>query len=534
MKTQKILLLLLVFSMTLVHGQAERYSIKNIDANTIYSDFGVSFYNETTAVFASSRKDKTILNRVWVNNKQPFLQLYKGEIGENGEINNVKLFSKKLNTKFHESNVSFTKDLKTVYFSRNNYLNRKIKEDSEGMVLIQLYHAEVGEDGEWTNVQPMPFNSDNYQTGHPTLSTDEKTLYFISDMPGSFGKTDIYKADIGLNGDIGDPINMGSTINTAEREMFTSISGGEMYFSSDGRADGLGGLDVYVSNLTGNEISEPQNLGTPINSEKDDFAFVVNHETQRGYFSSNREGGHGDDDIYTFVQEPPLVIECNHYVKGSVTEENTGLIIPEVLVVLYDNDGKELDRILSNAEGNFNFEVECNKTYKIVGVKEGYSESVMEFSSTDGEDLEVQLEIKLEEFIVERGNCIVNINPIYFDFDKSFIRADAEIELDKVVEVMKKYPELIIEGGSHTDSRGPFKYNEGLSTRRAKSTVAYILSKGIDSSRITAKGYGETQLVNNCVYGVKCSEEEHQLNRRTEFVIQNLDEIRKKYPELCN
>ena len=534
MMLQKItFLFILLFAIT-VKSQSENYSIKNIEVNNKDSNFGTTFYGDDKVVYASPKKKSYIIRNVWKDNNQPFLDLYVGDIAEDGELIHVKKFSEKLNTRYHEADVAFTKNKKTVYFSRNNYFEKKLTRDSVGSGLIHLYRAKIKPSGEWFDVEPMPFNNDQYQTGHPTLSADETVLYFISDMPGSLGKTDVFKASISKNGTIGEPINLGPQINTPEREMFASISGNdELYFSSDGRSDGLGELDVYVTKIRGDKYTEPLNLGTPINSEKDDFAFILNYETRRGYFSSNRDGGKGDDDIYTFIQEVPIQFECKQQVTGIVTEQNTGLILPGATVTLFDIEGIEVNSVIVGVDATFNFEVDCNNSYKIEASKQTYDTDSEEFYTTEGLDINLPLELDKNEFIVERGNCLVKINPIYFDFDKSYIRPDAVIELDKVVEVMKKYPELIIEGGSHTDSRATFAYNGALSTRRAESTVQYIINKGIDVRRISSVGYGERELVNKCIDGVECSEKEHQFNRRTEFKIVNREEIREKYPFIC-
>lgn len=537
-----VFLTLISYAQETVSIKDAKYSIErlNENVNTDYSNFGTTFYGEDKIVFASPTKKKFIIRNNWKGNHQPFLDLYIGTISEGGQLRDVQKFSENLSTRYHEADVTFTKDKKTVYFTRNNYLDKKYKKDSTGINLLQLYRAKIAEDGEWEDIESMPFNSDQYSTGHPTLSADERTLYFISNMPGSLGKTDVFKASISEDGAIGNPINMGSKINTAEREMFSSISGNdELYFSSDGRPEGLGGLDLYVVKLNGDEISEPINLGAPINSERDDFSFIINYETRRGYFSSNREGGSGDDDIYTFVQELPIVFECEQIVQGVVIDKKTGALIPGALVVL--SDGKELNRQVVGQDATYSFEIECNKNYKVVASKQGYSQDERDFFSTEGKELKIPLALKKDyvpevpqEFEMTNGKCVVRINPIYFDFDKSYIRPDAALELDKVISVMRKYPDLIIEGGSHTDSRGSFKYNEALSSRRARSTVDYIISKGISSSKISSRGYGERQLVNGCADGVRCSEEEHQFNRRTEFVIVNYNQIKEKYPEICS
>ena len=323
MMLRKIAILFILLFTIIVKGQVENYTIKNIKVNNRLSNFGTTFYGENKVVYASPKKKSFIIRNVWEGNNQPFLDLFVGDIAEDGELINVKKFSDKLNTRYHEADVAFTKDKKTVYFSRNNYYDKKLTRDSTGTGLIQLYRAKIDENGAWVNVEPMPFNNDEYQTGHPTLSADEKTLYFISDMPGGFGREDVYKASIAKDGTLGEPVNMGAKINTAEREMFASISGNdELYFSSDGRDDGLGALDIYVSKIseTG-DITEPLNLGAPINSDQDDFAFILNYESRRGYFSSNRDGGKGDDDIYSFktlqLEEIPT---STNAISGIVTE----------------------------------------------------------------------------------------------------------------------------------------------------------------------------------------------------------------------
>ena len=531
----KITILFILLFVVSVQGQENRYTIENLNINNEYSNFGTTFYGDDQVVYASPRKKSYIIRNVWKGNNQPFLDLFIGDINKNGQLVNIENFSENINSRYHESDVAFTKDKKTVYFSRNNYLNKKLIRDSKGVGLIQLYRASVNNSGEWVNIEPMPFNNDEYQTGHPTLSADEKTLYFISDMPGSIGETDVFKAAINDDGSIGEPKNMGPIINTKGKEMFASISGNdELYFSSDGREEGLGGLDIYVSKIYKDKITPPKNLGEPMNSNKDDFSFILNYESRRGYFSSNRNGGKGDDDIYTFIQNIPIEFECNQNVYGEISEKNSGNLISGASVVVYNSKGTELNRKVVGDDGKFKFEFACNELYTIVGSKEGYSTKTKEFYVTEGEDLKVELKLDLEIFVVKRGNCVIKINPIFFDFDKSFIRHDAKIELDKVVKVMKMYPELKIEGGSHTDSRGRASYNKSLSSRRAKSTVDYIISQGINPNQIFAKGYGETQLANKCGNGVKCSDQEHQFNRRTEFKIINFDDIKEMYPEICS
>tara|TARA_R110001583_G_scaffold15501_2_gene63846 strand:- start:27539 stop:29080 length:1542 start_codon:yes stop_codon:yes gene_type:complete len=507
-----------------MNAQIENYSIKNVSSNTKYQDFGVSYYGENTAVFASSRKDKSIRKRVWLINNQPFLELYKGAIQADGEINNIARFSKEINTKFHESNAIFTKDLKTVYFTRNNYLNKKVKKDSTNMILNQLYKAQVGFDGDWTDIQAMPFNSDDYQTGHAALNDAEDKLYFISDMSGSYGLTDIYVVDINEDGSYGEPKNLGAEVNTSKYEMFPFIDQNNvLYYSSDGFADTKGGLDVYATKLRkNNEYYTPINLEFPLNSTKDDFSFVKQKGAKEGYFSSNREGGKGDDDIYSLIELNSPTFSCSQEITGVARDKNSGALLPGTIVSLYKGVEK-VESVIVGSDAVFNFRVACEALYKVLGEKESYEEDLKEITTSDKDDFKTDLELKLlqDEFITVRGHLMLNINPIYFDLDKAKIRDDAAIELERVVEIMTKYPGLVVQIASHTDSRAPDNYNWILSNKRAIATTKWIVSNGVDKNRIFGGGYGETELVNECSNNVKCTEEEHQLNRRTEFIIVN-------------
>ncbi len=531
---KKIILALVFLSVGYVYGQ-DNYQIKNLKVNTKYSDFGVSYYGKK-AVYASSKPQNNKSRKNWTNG-QPYLDLYKGLITSSGEIVDSKPFSDKIDTKYHESNAIFTKDLKTVYFTRNNYYNGKYGKDRKGWNNLKLFRATITKSGDWTNITPMPFNDDNYSVGHPALSPDEQTLYFVSDMPGSMGGTDIYKVSINSNGSYGTPINLGSKINTDGKEMFPYVSKkGNLYFSSDGRG-GLGGLDVFVVPLNSKK-ARPKNLGFPINSPKDDFAFVINDDKKNGYFSSNREGGKGDDDIYYFKQLNGDDLACSQVISGTVRDKQNGALIPGAMVSLYKGSVK-LESVIVGPDARFSFpNMDCGTNYKVVGEKSNYNKSEESITTTEEIGLELGLDLSLQpkansgaisttqyqphnnEYFDRCQYALDNINTIYFDLDKHYIRPDAALELEKVVKVMKRCSDIKVEVRSHTDSRASDRYNMILSQKRAKSTVDYIVSRGISRDRLTAKGYGETQLLNRCSNGVKCSEAEHQVNRRTEFIIE--------------
>jgi len=520
---KKIITLNLLFVSLLIGAQTTPgiHSIKNLDVNTNLADFGVALLNNNKIVFASPNEKVRIIRQVWNENDQPFLDLYIGEIDSTGQIINKKSLEGDVNRNAHEAMVAFTKDYKSVYFSANNYNSKeKSIRSKSGFDNIQLYKASINEIGEWVNVKKLPFNSDEYQSGLPSLNKDETKLYFISDRPESIGKTDIYVVDIKADGSYGEPVNMGERINTKEREMFPFISDDNiLYFSSNGH-EGYGRLDVYASKIFDNTVSVPLNLEQPINSPKDDFAYLIEDEKHKGYFSSNRNEGKGDDDIYSFNEEEELVIECLQTIRGIVRDKDTQELLPGALVSILDSEGNQLQITAAHEDdASYNFDVPCNDNYTIVGTNPTYLiEKIHVKTVNDIEQPPIEQNIDLStEFKAVGDEVLVNIDRIYFDFDKWNIRLDAADELDKVIGVMNQYPEMKIFASSHTDARGPASYNMRLSEKRANATVEYILSKGIDASRITSQGFGESELVNECVDGKRCSEADHQLNRRTQF-----------------
>ena len=503
-------------------------SIHNLSINTKYSDYG-GFVKGNEVYFSSTRpKVFNSTERKYQWNQQPYYNIYKAkELKFDNEKNinftdleNVEKVNG-VNTQYHDANAVITKDGKTMYFNKDNgFKNRR--RNKNNLLRLKLFKAE-NIDGKWTNITELPFNSNEYSVGHPALSPDEKTLYFISNKPGGFGKEDIYQVSINSDGSFGEPKNLGKEINSEGVEMFPFMSkDSTLFFSSNGHI-GLGGLDIFETKLKeDNSFSGITNLGNPINSKKDDFYFIVNKEKKTGYFSSNREGGKGDDDIYSFVlkeKEKP----CNVKIIGQVKDAVTNRILPRSSVTLYDENNVKVDSLIVGNDAKFEFMLPCNQNYTLIGVKRYYKPHDQAFytKASTGVLTTRKMDLRLNDDFrySDKLEMIINIKPIYFDTNKSKIRPDAAIQLDKVVAVMKKYPEIGIRSSSHTDSKGRASYNEKLSDRRAQSTVAYIISKGIDPSRITGKGFGETQLTNGCKDGVKCTPEEHQLNRRTEFVI---------------
>jgi outer membrane protein OmpA-like peptidoglycan-associated protein/tetratricopeptide (TPR) repeat protein len=506
-----------------IKANSGRYTIEDAGINSEYSDYGSSF-SSNKLVFASARDTGGVSRKVFKWTNQSFTNLYNSQVETNGKLSQPKRFQSSINSKFHESTPVFTKDGTTMYFTRNNYLGGKKGKDSKRVTLLKIYKA-TQKEGKWEDIKALPFNSDQYSVAHPALSPDENTLYFASDMPGSLGQSDLFKVTINKDGSFGIPINLGTTINTQGRETFPFISAeNELYYASDGRP-GLGGLDIFVTKIQNDgSLSESQNVGEPINDKTDDFAFLIDSSTRTGFFTSNREGGKGYDDIYKFIEKRKLT--CEQVLSGVVIDQDTGAVLPNTLVVLLDIKFKELQRVYSDDKGYYVFEVVCGETYYVRATKLEYNTSEQKISiskETGKTELQIQLEKKVKP--VKLGDDLAKvfgIKIIYFDLDKSFIRKDAAYELEKILAVMEENPKMKIDVRSHTDSRQTAQYNEALSDRRAKSTVAWLVKNGIDSSRLSGKGYGETQLVNKCADGIPCTEAEHQENRRSEFIITSM------------
>ena len=500
-----------------------RYTIENAGVNSEYSDYGPA-YMGTKVVFASARDTGNFSKRKHTWTGQNFTNLYGADLTEDGALGKVDKYGKKLNSKFHESTPAFTKDGKTVYFTRNNFLDKR-GYDGQKVTLLKIYKATLVED-KWTDITELPFNSDNFQTAHPALSPDGKTMYFASDREGSIGKSDIFKVKINEDGSFGEPINLGPTVNTEGRETFPFVTAkNELYFASDGQP-GIGGLDIFIAQIKEDgSIKEALNIGEEANSPKDDFALIINTDNNKGFLSSNRDGGNGSDDIYKFVEKKP--IWCKQILFGVITDEDTKLPLANVKVTLSDEKFNKIKEVITDATGKYEFtEVECGTKYYVKAELEDYTtkEPAVMLKDENGET-ELNIELKTTKCVVKIGDDLANcfkINLIYFDLDKWNIRPDAAVDLAKLLDVLEKNPTMKINIRSHTDSRASFAYNDKLSKNRAKSTKEWLIKKGIDASRLASEGLGETQLVNKCADNVQCTEEEHQLNRRSEFIITDL------------
>jgi len=604
------------------------FETTHLPFNSNMDDFSPAFY-QGGVVFASERDKGSAVKRehTWTGN--PFLELFFVEMKAKGgddvlcqfDYGRPDKYSDEVNEKFHEAAVTFSTDQNEIFYTANNYEG----DSDDGTRKLKIYSAKSEGEGEWGKRESLPFNSDEYSVAHPSLTADGNRLYFASDMPGGFGGMDLYYSDL-ESGRWGPPTNLGPAINTEGHEIFPYYAlNNRLYFSSDGHI-GLGGLDIfYIVDKGEGEWSSPENMGYPLNTTADDFGVIFNEEGTCGFFSSDRDGGSGRDDIYSFVKtatpveifvydeatcnfegsytgynsntkeactenvqlgdivrvEIPLKRDLVFDIEGIVFDQQTGLPLEGVEVSVTNDCSKSAPQsITTDASGQFRFDLDPECCYSVKAAKDGYLIAQIDDQCTRGldESTTLQANINLQPFTVDNqdenrvikdpttgewidsqtgepadGNInglvykngslvgpdpdnpnisdISDVDPyddqgrvnfllhIYYDFNQAYIREDAIPELEKLLSTLELNPDLIIEIGSHTDSRGSFKYNNRLSQRRAESIVRWLAKNGIEKSRLVAKGYGENVNVNNCSNNVPCSEEEHQYNRRTEFKV---------------
>jgi len=519
-----------------------RYEIADAGINSKDSDYGSTLL-DNKLIFTSARDTGSIVKKNFKWTNKAISALYVVDLMPDGSISNPVFFHKKdLKTRFNESTPVFTKDGKTMYFTKNNSINGKRGQNENKVTLLKLYKA-VFINEEWGSIQELPFNSDQYSVAHPALSPDEKTLYFASDMPGTLGLSDIFKVSINADGTYGKPENLGAEINTEGRETFPFLSNdNELYFATDGRP-GLGGLDVFVSKINNDgSYEEVQNLGEPINSKQDDFAFIINSKNRNGFFSSNRENGHGLDDVYRFTEIRKLV--CEQDIMGTVTDVESNLPLSNATLSLFNEASQFIAEVVSDSNGNYIFpNVKCGKKYFIKTAKTDYEikETPIALKRFNGKTtLPIAIQKKFKPLVAKQITVkATKVNPViiksikvgtdlakllhipmnFFDLGKATIKKSSEADLMKIVDILNQYPTLKLDIRSHTDSRQSDASNMVLSEKRAQSTKNWLVQKGIDGNRLNAKGFGETQLVNKCADGVKCTEQQHQQNRRSEFII---------------
>lgn len=496
------------------------YSVKEIAMPEVASAFGSMPYGNGIMFAADKEVFKNSATANWTG--RSYLDIYFSQKDKDGKWLSPMLLKGNVNGQYHEGPACFNKAGDVVYFTRSNYTKKKLVKSTKSENNLKLFRAElVGT--KWTHVTELPFNSDEYSCGHPSLAADDKTLYFISDMPGSVGGTDIYKT-VYEDGKWSKPENLGNEINTSGNEMFPYIhSDGTFYFSSDAH-NNLGGLDVFMSYYDGKKWLQVENLNYPLNTSKDDFAFVLNEDNKTGYLSSNR--GNNGDKIYEFTKNDPTFI-LSGYVsqKGSF---KTGIDSAVIEIQNLTDHTKEI--VYTNKSGMYKVRLKPNCEFSVKASKPMYftitgPQKVSVVGKKLSENFTANFE--LDQIIIEKPIVLENI---YYDLDKWFIREDAAKELNRLVQVMHDNPTLYIELSSHTDSRAGDQYNLILSDKRAKAAVEYIVSNGVDAKRMKWKGYGESHLINRCKNDVECTEEEHQQNRRTEFKAIKVGNITSKNP----
>jgi len=486
-----------------------KYTVEPANINTGQSNFSPTSYKDGI-VFVSDRSTETSARKMYQWTGKPFLDLYFSKQDKTGSWTIPEALKGDVNGVYHEGPAAFGND-STMYFTRDNYVKKKTKTGDNDIVNLKIYQS-TWNGTDWSTLTEVPFNSKDYSTGHPALSKDGNTMFFVSDMPGGIGGTDLWMAKK-EDGKWGTPMNMGPQINTPFNEMFPAVYHDSiLYFSSQGHLN-MGGLDVFYASKNGTGWSEPVNLGFPLNSSQDDFGILMNDSMNGGMISSNRSNTM-QDNIYSF-----RINDLRFTLRGIAVMKNSDNPVEGVVVELLNKTSGKRENLTTGPDGTFNFKLDQNADFVVVGSKENFftnTETVTTIGKVVSEDMDVTLRLEMEQIVINKPIVLENI---YYDLDKSDIRPDAAAGLDKLVSIMKDNPGITIELSSHTDSRADDKYNMNLSQKRAESAVAYIIAKGVAKERITAKGYGESQLINRCKNKVKCTEEEHQQNRRTEFKV---------------
>ncbi|WP_338840001.1 OmpA family protein [Flavobacterium ginsenosidimutans] len=513
-----------------IQKESGRYSFKPVSINTPVSDFGTAFDGKDKVIFASARDTGVIIKRKHSWNEKSFMKLYSAKLTTDGGLEDATLIKGDVNTKYHQSSAAVTKDGKYMYFTRNNIKDGKLGADKNGTTFLKIYVAENVK-GEWKNIKelPYPINSDGFSSAHPAISPDESQLYFASDRNNSFGNSDLYvvslKKGVLVNNDV---TKLSDEINTPGRETYPYVdNNGILYFASDGHP-GLGGLDVFAAMKDNEGKYHVVNVGDGVNTASDDFAYVINTENKKGYFSSNRDG---NDDIYSFTENSPVIFDFDYrsIVFGTITEN--GKPIANYNVQLFNSNNENVGTTKTDEAGNYKIAVDPYINYRVLYTKLSYADKTVNTELLKPlEKKEISFEIVRELEVVVDGEKVkiqdgddltdkLKLSPIYFDLNGYKIRQSSKKELDKVVALLKDRPNLSLKVNSYTDSRGRDEFNMKLSENRAKATVEYIVNSGIAQERVSGEGFGETHLLNHCSNGVTCSEKEHEQNRRSEFII---------------
>ena len=493
-----------------------KFEVKTVNnINTKESEFGPAIYNGDL-VYASDFSNSPAEGKKYGWTGRGYLNIMKSTPDTKGDfwgsMGAPSQFDTKFNQEYHDGPATFGDGGNSIYFTRS-FFGKAKREGIYKTNELKIFYADKNNDS-WGEVKPFFLNSKDYSVGHPALSADGQTLYFASDMPGGKGGTDIWMCKReGENW--AQPVNLGMPVNTKENEMFPTILANDtLYFSSEGHP-GYGALDIFRTSKVNGTWSTPVNMLQPINSSYDDFAIAFALGSKIGFFSSNRTGGVGTDDIYAFRNiEPPLPA----YITGLVKDKITMQPIAGANVFLYNPLTGKVKVLKTGPDGMYKSVVDKPADYVVKAMMPDFIADCSPFPLAvvkPGTTAKAPRDLFLDKLTLNKTFKIENI---YYDFDKYNIREEANPELDKLVQILKENI-INVELGSHTDSRGSVAYNDRLSQQRAESVVKYIVKAGINTSKIEAHAYGEHQLINKCADGVKCNAAEHQANRRTEFKV---------------
>ena len=509
-----------------------KYNLFKTNINSQNSDFGLNFYGENEVVFASSLDATGSQKFRWSN--EPFLDLFTAQIDSLGNLSQREQLKGNVNTKYHESTATISMDGNTMYFTRNNFFKGRLKSSKDKQVKLKIYKATKKQDS-WVNIKELPFNGNQYSTAHPTLSPDGKKLYFSSDMPGTFGMSDIWFVYIFENDTYSQPINLGPNVNTEFRESFPFIdTKNNFYFSSDGKL-GLGGFDIFESKLNVRGFPyETSNIGKPVNSPFDDFSYVYNNKRNFGFISSNRNGlnGSSSDEVYKIIKtekspqsvlSKKVVSSCEGHIGGVVYDIFTKDLLQGASIELLNENNNIIKQTNADQKGEFNFteKFNCSKSY-FIRVSNGisYTSRILKFNLDENQNIFENIDLSwLTNCLPDDLICVLGVEPIFFSLDKSTLTRSSVLSLKKVLIAMVKYPTMILQISSYADSRASKEYNRELSERRAITTKKWLTNNGIDPNRLIIKALGEENFDNICGDRSECSESEYQLNRKSTFKI---------------
>ncbi len=472
------------------------YEAVSFDINSEASDFASIIIGDK--VYFSSARNQERKKYGW--NEQPYLDIYEVQIQENDSLGEPQLLKGDVNTKYHEGTLDMTPDQRFMFFTRVDYFDGDFNKAKDGQSKLNIYRA-LNANGEWRDIQATELDSKEYSVGHPSISKDGKTIYFASEAPGGYGESDIYKATL-VDGIIYEPENLGPEVNTSGKDSFPFIADdGTLYFSSNGHL-GIGGMDIFMY-----KDGVVTNLGAPVNSNLDDIAYTYDVENDKGYFSSNREGGKGSDDIYTLKKIIPEI-----EVTVVAINAETGEPVPSAILSVADAEGNSMPSQTADEDGQAMFTIVGEQMITARGTKVKFESGEAQLDVMKNGDAMVEVMLTPIEPALPK----IVLENILFDFDKDNIRPDAALELDKIADLLKQYPNMQLTAEAYADVRGSKEYNLDLTERRAQSIVKYLTEQGIDASRLSGEGKGEENSVFDCANN-NCTEEQYQASRRSEF-----------------